>query len=175
MKRRNLRVERLERREVLNGVTAVCMLPHTPPLPTTAALVAPPLALNAHSAATVQQPATVVAPTITAIGGVTNNNTGISNGKITGSWVPQRGDQLVWSVASTGGKHTGVITSVSKTVSGNQTVYSLVISQMNANCDNRVTTFNTTFTVTRQKNGTLIVSALPKFSTNSSGAYGYDR
>jgi len=78
-------------------------------------------------------------------------------------------------VASTGGKHRGVITSVSKTVSGNKSVYNLTISQMNANCDNKVTTFNTTFTVTRQTNGALVVSILPKFSTNSSGAYGYDR
>ena len=86
------------------------------------------------------------------------------------NWVPQRGDQLVWHVQSTGGNHTAVITSVSKTVTSNQTVYSLTLSQMNEDCRNSVTTFVTTFVVTKQVgNGSLVASALPKFSNNSAG------
>ncbi len=91
------------------------------------------------------------------------------------NWVPQRGDQLVWNVPSLGCQHTAVITNVSKTVSGNQTVYSLTIYQMNADLRNSVSTFQTTFTVTRQPNGQLTVSASPKFSANSPGAGWYDR
>ena len=90
------------------------------------------------------------------------------------NWVPQRGDQLVWSVSSLGCNHTAVITSVSRTISGNQTVYNLTIYQMNADNHNSVSTFNTTFAVTRQANGQLKIIVFPKFSTNSPGASGYD-
>ena len=78
------------------------------------------------------------------------------------NWVPQRGDQLVWNVPSLGCQHTAVVTGVGKTVSGNQTIYNLTIYQMNADLRNSVSTFQTTFTVTRQPNGQLVVSTLPE-------------
>ena len=307
MKSRKLMMERLEERQVLSGVTGVCTAPTLPPSPAPAALVATPLVLNTRGETTVQRSAAVVAPTITAIGGMTNDNTGISNGKINETWgqtynglrvvndtpgyypwtvsgtnfgatkgtvtlngrsvsivqwtntsitvdasgaqfnpqqpwnwgpmcttlvvktasgqqvtqgvnvapaistliygqctfgaayqrklmglapvlspyanatsidvnwVPQRGDQLVWSVPSLGCKHTAVITNVSKTVSGNQTVYNLTIYQWNADNHNSVSTFNTMFAITRQSNGQLKVSAFPKCYCNGPDAYGYDR
>ena len=307
MKNRNLRMEWLEVREVLSGATVVCMAPHTLPPATSAAIVAAPLNVNASGPLAAQWPAPFVATTITGIGGVTNNSTGICNGKvnetwgqtyngcqvvnntpgnyfwtITGTnfgsargtvtlngrsvpirawnntsiqiepsgaqfnpqqpwnwgptcttlvvktvtgqqavqgvnvvpalsgliygqctygaacermlmgmspilqpyanprqidanWVPQRGDQLVWSVPSLGCKHTAVITSVCKTVSGNQTFYNLTIFQMNADNHNSVSTFNTTFAVSRLANGQLQISLLPKFTLNGPDAYTYDR
>jgi len=183
---RCLRTEQLEKREMLNGTAAVFMPPRTPPsLP--AALVSAPLHVTGPVAT--PQFAYIAPPVVSGVGGVLNNATGVCDGKVNetwrqpyanpapiiANWVPQRGDQLVWKVPSLGCQHTAVITNVSKTVIGSQTVYNLTIYQSNADNHNSISTFQTSFAVARLANGQLAVSLLPKFSANSPTASGYDR
>ena len=110
MKSRKLRVEQFETREMLSGVTAVYMVPHTLLPPSPAAIVATPLLRNTVGPAIAQAFTTVVAPTINTIGGVTNNSTGICNGKVNETWgqtyngcqvVNNTPDKYFWTITGT--------------------------------------------------------------------------
>ena len=86
MKIKHFGLERLETREVLSGATAVCAA--APPLPPYAApaIVATPLVASTVGSTVAQQLVTVVSPTISGIGGVTNNSTGVCNGRVNETW-----------------------------------------------------------------------------------------
>jgi hypothetical protein len=83
-------------------------------------------------------------------------------------WVPQRGDLLCW----TGGiPHQVIIESVQRTVNGNRIIYTLGISQQNADLKNGISTFTTFFVVTN----TGVVMQRPQFANGSATATGWRR
>jgi hypothetical protein len=109
---------------------------------------------------------------------------------INASWTPKVGDQLFWKWYATPSstvlsQHTAVITYVSPpvtTVSGKQTTttYTLKLYQWNLDSNNGIdTTETTTFSITKQANGQVVVTALPRFRTGSTFTawtlIGYDR
>ncbi len=81
-----------------------------------------------------------------------------SHASITPTYVPRAGDQYAWA-----GAHVGIVTGVSKAVSGAFTTYTLTVSEQNAACTNKVTAYKTTFQVQSTPAG-LTITQRPKSS-----------